>query len=64
MTCASPEPRKLEGATPGYGVEPPRSSDAIGLALRDAYDERSSDLPDDMSAMLRRLYNYEAPTRR
>lgn len=64
MTHAMPEPHQLEGTAPGYRVEAPRTSDAIGLALRDAYDERVGDLPDDMSAMLRRLYNYESPSRR
>ena len=38
----------------GFRVEAPRASDAIGLALRDAY-ERDLGLPDDMAAMLRRL---------
>lgn len=41
-------------APPGYRVEPPRVGDAIGLALRDAY-ERDLGLPEDMAAMLRRL---------
>jgi hypothetical protein len=35
-------------------VDPPRASDAIGLALRDAY-ERDLGMPDDMAATLRRL---------
>lgn len=39
---------------PAYRVEAPRASDAIGLALRDAY-MRELGLPDDMAAMLRRL---------
>jgi hypothetical protein len=39
---------------PAYRVEPPRASDAIGLALRDAY-VRDLGLPDDMAAMLRQL---------
>jgi hypothetical protein len=38
----------------GYQVEAPRASDAIGLALRDAY-ERDLGLPADMAAMLRGL---------
>lgn len=37
-----------------YQVAAPRASDAIGLALRDAY-ERDYGLPDDMAQMLRRL---------
>jgi len=39
---------------PAYRVEAPRASDAIGLALRDAY-ARDLGLPDDMTAMLRQL---------
>jgi hypothetical protein len=38
----------------GYRVHAPRAGDAIGLALRDAY-ERDLGLPEDMAAMLRRL---------
>lgn len=37
-----------------YQVAAPRASDAIGLALRDAY-ERDYGLPEDMAQMLRRL---------
>lgn len=37
-----------------FRVEAPRASDAIGFALRDAY-ERDLGLPDDMAATLRRL---------
>ena len=44
-----------EAQAPAYRVEPPRASDAIGLALRDAF-ERDLGLPDDMAAMLRRLH--------
>ena len=43
-----------EATSPAYRVEPPRASDAIGVALRDAF-ERELNLPDDMVAMLRRL---------
>lgn len=39
---------------PAYRVEAPRASDAISLALRDAY-ARDQGLPDDMAAMLRQL---------
>ena len=38
----------------GFRVEAPRASDAIGLALRDAFD-RDLGLPDDMMAILCRL---------
>jgi len=37
-----------------YRVEAPRASDAIGSALRGAYQDESG-LPDDMAAMLRQL---------
>ncbi|MDG2535973.1 hypothetical protein P6144_20100 [Sphingomonas sp. HITSZ_GF] len=43
-----------EARQPAYRVEAPRASDAIGLALRDAY-VREMGLPDDMAAMLRQL---------
>ncbi|MBN8810988.1 MULTISPECIES: hypothetical protein [Sphingomonas] len=43
-----------EARQPAYRVEAPRASDAIGLALRDAY-ARDAGLPDDMAAMLRQL---------
>ncbi|MBQ1498650.1 MAG: hypothetical protein IIZ38_10070 [Sphingomonas sp.] len=43
-----------EARQPAYRVEAPRASDAIGLALRDAY-ARDTGLPDDMAAMLRLL---------
>ena len=41
---------------PAYQVQAPRASDAIGLALRDAF-ERDYDygLPEDMTLLLRRL---------
>lgn len=39
---------------PAYRVEAPRASDAIGLALRDAY-MRETGLPEDMASLLRRL---------
>jgi hypothetical protein len=38
----------------GYRVELPRSYDAIGVVLRDAY-ERDLDLPEDMRSLLRQL---------
>ena len=44
----------FEAQAPAYRVEAPRASDAIALALRDAYD-REPGLPDDMAAMLRQL---------
>jgi len=43
-----------EARQPAYRVEAPRASDAIGLALRDAY-ARDAGRPDDMAAMLRQL---------
>lgn len=47
-------------APPGYRVEAPRVSDAIGKALRGAYEsDLSFDLPDDMAAMLHQLNNYQ-----
>jgi hypothetical protein len=45
----SPEPKAN-----GYRVEGPRVSDAIGLALRDAYEDDLR-LPEDMASLLRRL---------
>lgn len=39
---------------PAYQVEAPRASDAIGRALRGAY-ERDLGLPEDMARMLRSL---------
>ena len=41
-------------AQPAYQVQAPRASDAIGLALRDAF-ERDYGLPEDMAQLLRRL---------
>ena len=51
--------RPISASTPGstppsYRVEAPRVGDAIGIALRDAY-ERDLGLPEDMAATLRRL---------
>ena len=37
----------------GYAVRGPRSTDAIGAALRGAFDVKS--LPEDMQAALRKL---------
>lgn len=44
---------------PAYRVEAPRASDAIGLALRDAY-VRDMGLPEEMAAMLRQLNREDA----
>lgn len=56
-----PNPRTASTASqPAYQVEAPRASDAIGLALRDAY-ERDLGLPDDMAAMLRSLNGTPTP---
>lgn len=44
----------VEQNEPGYRVEAPRASDAIGSALRDIY-ARDLGLPDDMAAMLSQL---------
>ena len=46
---------RQNGSGRGYRVEAPRVSDAIGLALRDAYDGDLG-LPEDMAAMLRQLH--------
>jgi hypothetical protein len=43
-----------KAGSPAYQVEAPRASDAIGLALRDAF-ERDYGLPVDMTMLLRRL---------
>ncbi len=52
MTRSASSPANAE--LPPYQVERPRASDAIGLALRDAF-ERDYGLPDDMAKLLRRL---------
>jgi len=44
---------------PAYQVEAPRASDAIGYALRGAFD-RDLNLPEDMTAMLRWLNEHHA----
>jgi hypothetical protein len=50
-----PNPRAASTAwQPAYQVDAPRASDAIGLALRDAY-EHDLGLPEDMALMLRSL---------
>ena len=49
-----PNPSSDKAGNPAYQVEAPRASDAIGLALRDAF-ERDYGLPEDMSILLRRL---------
>lgn len=43
-----------EAQPPAYRIEVPRVGDAVGVALRDAF-EREIGMPDDMRAMLRRL---------
>lgn len=53
MTRSATSPQEQVGS-PAYQVEAPRASDAIGLALRDAF-ERDYGLPEDMSRLLRRL---------
>ena len=50
----SDAPEMTQTHRPAWQVEAPRASDAIGNALRDAY-ERDLGLPEDMAAMLRRL---------
>lgn len=48
-------PRSPLGRTDsGYWVEAPRTTDAIGFVLRDAYN-RDRGLPDDMQELLSRL---------
>ena len=48
-------PRSPERRTDsGYWVEAPRTTDAIGFVLRDAYD-RDRGLPDDMQDLLSQL---------
>ncbi len=48
-------PRSPDGRTDsGYWVEAPRTTDAIGFVLRDAYD-RDRGLPDDMQELLSQL---------
>lgn len=42
-------------ARPGVRVRAPQAGDAIGEALRDAFGCRHPSLPDDMSALLRRI---------
>jgi len=49
-----------EAHRPAYRVEAPRASDAIGLALRCAFEDAHA-LPDDMAAMLRTLNKMELP---
>ena len=53
MTRSNPR-SATTASQPAYQVEAPRASDAIGLALRDAY-ERDLGLPEDMARMLRCL---------
>ncbi len=47
----------------GYWVEAPRTTDAIGFALRDTYaDDR--DLPDDMRDLLSQLSRIDVQSAR
>lgn len=46
---------------PAYQVQAPRASDAIGLALRDAF-ERDYGLPEDMTTLLRQLNGADTRT--
>ena len=46
----------------GYRVELPRTCDAIGVALRDAY-ERDLGVPDDMLVLLRKINGRPATSR-
>ena len=41
-----------------YRVESPHASDAIGMALRDAF-VRETGLPDDMAMMLHQLNGHD-----
>lgn len=57
-------PRSPEGRTDsGYWVEAPRTTDAIGYVLRDAYD-RDRGLPDDMQNLLSQLCEQPVQTGR
>ena len=53
MTDPVPQP-STDGRTSGYWVEAPRTTDAIGFVLRDAY-EREHAIPEDMAALLRKI---------
>jgi hypothetical protein len=46
----------------GYRVELPRTCDAIGVVLRDAF-ERDLGLPDDMLLLLRKINGRPATSR-
>lgn len=46
----------------GYRVELPRTCDAMGVVLRDAY-ERDLGVPDDMLLLLRKMNGQPATTR-
>ncbi len=50
------------GPENGYRVELPRTSDAIGTVLRDAY-ARDLGVPDDMLLLLRRINGRPATSR-
>ena len=52
-------PASSEG---GYRVQLPRTCDAMGVVLRDAY-ERDLGIPDDMMLLLRKMGNRPATTR-
>lgn len=57
-------PRSPEGRTDsGYWVEAPRTTDAIGFVLRDAFD-RDRGLPDDMQNLLSQLCEQPVQTGR
>ncbi|MEG3179480.1 hypothetical protein [Sphingomonas sp. LT1P40] len=43
-----------DSANTGYRVSTPRTCDAVGVVLRDAY-ERDLGIPDDMASLLRQL---------
>lgn len=52
-TISSPQ----EAPAQAFRVEAPRVSDALSLALRDAY-ARDLGMPEDMATLLRRLDRY------
>lgn len=58
----SKAPRSPNGRTDsGYWVEAPRTTDAIGFVLRDAY-ERDCGLPDEMQDLLSQLCEMRGDT--
>lgn len=55
-------PRSPEGQRDsGYWVEAPRTTDAIGFVLRDAYD-RDRNVPDEMQELLSQLCEMRGDT--